>query len=165
VTADVSVEGRPGSPRTRNRIVEGLIRRGFANTPSWVAWAGTAAVLSGAGLIVTTAAIHLHLWLSGYRHVPNLDVLFLAQAVGGFILGPVIAAARLVILMAVGAFFMASSAGGLILSATVGFVGIHDGLDVPWATTSLIVELVGFVLFTIASAIAISPLLRSRSTA
>ena len=113
-------------------------------------------------MIVATAAIHLHLWLSGYRHVPRLDVLFLAQAVGGFLLGPIVAIGRQVALMIAGAIFMAASAGGLILSATVGFVGIHDGLDVPWATPSLVVELVGFVLFSAASAVALRPLLRSR---
>jgi hypothetical protein len=41
---------------------------------------------------------------------------------------------------------MAASAGGLLLSATVGFLGIHDGLGVPWAATSLTVELIGVVL-------------------
>lgn len=111
--------------------------------------------------MVATAAIHLHLWLNGYRHVPNLDVLFLAQAVTGFVLGPIIAVGRQLVLMLGGAVFMAAAAGGLILSATVGFVGIHDGLDVPWATPSLAVELAGFILFTAASAIAVRPLLRS----
>lgn len=48
--------------------------------------------------------------------------------------------------MIAGALYMAASAGGLILSATVGFIGIHDGLGVPWATTSLVVELVGLVI-------------------
>lgn len=163
MTSGVTVEGHHRPPRMRNRIIEGLLRRGFdENTPTWATWAGTAAVLAGAGLIVATAAIHLHLWLSGYRHVPRLDVLFLAQAVGGFLLGPIVAIGRQAALMITGAIFMAASAGGLILSATVGFVGIHDGLDVPWATPSLVVELVGFVLFTAASAVALRPLLRSR---
>jgi hypothetical protein len=163
MTTHVTVDGHHRPSWMRNRIVEGLLRRGFdSGTPKWAVWAGTAATLSGAGLIVATSAIHLHLWLSGYRHVPKLDVLFLAQAVAGFVLGPVIAAGRQVILMIVGAVFMASSAGGLILSATVGFVGIHDGLDVPWATPSLVVELVGFVLFASATGIAVRPLLRKR---
>lgn len=163
MTTNVTVGGHHRPSWMRNRIVEGLLRRGFdPGTPTWAVWAGTAAVLSGAGLIVATSAIHLHLWLSGYRHVPKLDVLFLAQAAAGFVLGPIIAAGRQVILMIVGAVFMASSAGGLILSATVGFVGIHDGLDVPWATPSLVVELAGFVLFAAAAGIAVRPLLRNR---
>jgi hypothetical protein len=42
---------------------------------------------------------------------------------------------------------MAASIGGLVLSATVGFLGLHDALSVPWATPSLVVESVGFALF------------------
>jgi hypothetical protein len=33
-----------------------------------------------------------------------------------------------------------------VLSATIGFLGIHDGLGVPWATDSITLELVGFVV-------------------
>jgi hypothetical protein len=103
-------------------------------------------VIVGAALIVATAAIHLHLWLAGYRHVPRLGPLFLAQASGGIVLAAFLAAGRHTVTVIAGVLYMAASAGGLILSATVGFVGIHDGLGVPWATPSLIVELVGLVV-------------------
>lgn len=106
--------------------------------------------------MVTTAVIHLHLWLNGYRHVPRLGPLFLAQAVTGLAAGPVIAVARQVLVVIGGAAYMAASAIGLILSATVGFVGIHDGLGVPWAAASLGVELAGFVLFSIAGVILVA---------
>jgi hypothetical protein len=39
---------------------------------------GTLAILVGAALVACTAAIHLHLWLAGYRHVPRIGPLFLA---------------------------------------------------------------------------------------
>jgi hypothetical protein len=157
------VESGPPSMPMGKRITEVLLSRGFgADTPPWARLAAIVSMLAGAGLVVTTAVIHLHLWLSGYRHVPKLDVLFLAQAIVGFLLGPIIAGGRQLILLIAGALFMASSAGGLVLSATVGFVGIHDGLDVPWATPSLVVELAGFLLFVLASSIALRPLLRSR---
>jgi hypothetical protein len=130
-------------------IRDRLLRRGFRpGTPWWLAAIVTAAILAGAALMVTTAAIHLHLWLSGYRHVPRLGPLFLAQSVTGFVAAPLVAWGRQAILVLGAAGFMAASAVGLLLSATVGFVGIHDGLGVPWATTSLVVELIGFVLFT-----------------
>jgi hypothetical protein len=57
---------------------------------------------------------------------------------------------------------MAASAAGLLLSATVGFLGIHDGLGVPWAATSLTVELAGMVLLGSASAVATRRLIASR---
>jgi hypothetical protein len=121
----------------------------------------TLLILIGAALIVTTAAIHLHLWLSGYRHVPRLGLLFLAQAITGLVGGPLLAVFRRLLAVLAAAGYLASSAGGLILSATVGFVGIHDGLNVPWASTSLGVELAGFVVLALAGAI----LLRARPTA
>jgi hypothetical protein len=96
--------------------------------------------------MVTTAAIHLHLWLAGYRHVPRIGPLFLAQAITGFVAAPLVAFGRQIVVVLGGAVFMVASAVGLLLSATVGFLGIHDGLGVPWATTSLVVELTGFVL-------------------
>src|SRR5664280_830791 len=37
------------------------------------------------------------------------------------------------------------TAVGLKLSATVGFLGIHDGFTAPWAMASFILEIVGFV--------------------
>lgn len=110
-------------------------------------------VITGAALIVTTAVIHLHLWLTGYRHVPRLGPLFLAQAITGLVGGPLLAVFRRFIAVLAGAGYLASSAGGLILSATVGFVGIHDGLGVPWASASLGVELAGFVVLAVAGAL------------
>jgi hypothetical protein len=86
--------------------------------------------------------------------------LFLAQAITGLLLGPIVGVSRQAVMLLIGAGFMAASAVGLILSATVGFVGIHDGLDVPWAAPSLSVELAGLLLLSAASAIALAPLLR-----
>jgi len=111
------------------------------------------AELLAAALIVATAAIHLHLYLVGYRHVRTLGVLFILQAISGFVLGPVLDVGRHLFTVVVGALYMASSAGGLVLSATVGFVGIHDSLTVPWATTSLVIELLGALLLGGAGAV------------
>jgi hypothetical protein len=108
-----------------------------------VHYARTAAIVAGAVLMIATAAIHLHLWLIGYRHVPRLGPLFLAQAVTGLVVAPVVALGRQAVVVLGAAVYMAASAGALLLSATVGFVGIHDGLGVPWAGTSLAVELAG----------------------
>jgi hypothetical protein len=124
------------------------------NTPRLVAVLGTVAILAGATLVAATAAIHLHLWLAGYRHVSSIGPLFLAQAVSGLALAPVLALGRLLAVVLGAALYMAASAAGLLLSATVGFLGIHDGLGVPWAATSLIVELAGMALLGGAGAVA-----------
>jgi hypothetical protein len=75
--------------------------------------------------------------------------------VSGFLLAPVLAWGRHLIVVLGAAVFMAASAAGLLLSATVGFLGIHDGLGVPWAATSLTVELIGLILLGVAGAVAL----------
>jgi hypothetical protein len=117
-----------------------------SGSPGWQRKAVLASVMAGAALILATAVIHLHLWLSGYRHVPRLGVLFLAQSIAGFVLAPVIAATRRSLSSLIGAGYMGSSAGALILSAIIGFVGVHDSLGVPWAGWALSTELAGVVL-------------------
>jgi hypothetical protein len=150
-------------PRPRPVTIKDFLGRGFPeNTPRLVAVLGTIAIVAGAGLVAATAAIHLHLWLAGYQHVPRIGPLFLAQAVTGFALPPVLALGRHIAVVWGAALYMAASAAGLLLSATVGFLGIHDGLGVPWAATSLTVELVGMVLLGGAGALAIWHLVARR---
>ena len=146
----------PFSPPPRRPVtISDFLRRGFPeNTPKLEAVLSTIAILAGAGLVAATAAIHLHLWLAGYRHVPRIGPLFLAQAVTGLVLAPVLALGRHLAVVIGAALYMAASAAGLLLSATVGFLGIHDGLGVPWAATSLTVELAGMVLLGSANAVA-----------
>jgi hypothetical protein len=132
------------------------------NSPRPVAVIGTVAIVAGASLVAATAAIHLHLWLAGYRHVPRIGPLFLAQAVTGLALAPVLALGRQIAVVLGAAVYMAASAAGLLLSATIGFLGIHDGLGVPWAATSLSVELAGLVLLGGAAAVSIRRLVASR---
>lgn len=105
-------------------------------------------------MIVVTGAIHLHLWMIGYKNIASIGNLFLAQSISGFVLGPLIVLFRRLFMVLAGAAFMAASVGGLLLSATVGFLGLHDALSVPWATRSLVIELVGFVVL-VASGLAL----------
>ena len=60
---------------------------------------------------------------------------------------------RQLIMVVAGAAYSAGSAAALVLSATVGFLGLHDGLAVPWATASLVIELAGLVSLTAAGAV------------
>ncbi len=126
------------------------------SSPAWFRAFIIGTMVLGAATIVATGAIHLHLWMTGYKHihVANIDYLFLAQAISGFVLGPLIVLFRRMFIVLAGAAFLASSVGGLVLSATVGFFGFHDALSVPWATRSLVVECVGFVLL-VASGLAL----------
>ena len=42
--------------------------------------------VAGAGLLIATAAIHLDLYLTGYRSIPTIGWLFLLQVIAGFVL-------------------------------------------------------------------------------
>lgn len=130
-----------------------LARRVSPVLPHRIEFLETGLVLAGSALVITTGSIHLHLWLAGYRHVPRLGAAFLAQAVTGLIAGPLLALTRHLLFVAGGALYMAASAAALVLSATVGFLGIHDGLSAPWAGWSIGVEIAGFALFSAAGAL------------
>lgn len=145
--ADPAAPGRARPGLLGRPAVAALLRRPPLRS------AATAPLVAGGALIAATAAIHLHLWLSGYRFVPTLGDLFMAQAVTGFVLGLALVADRRPVLAVVGAGYMAASAIGLILSDTVGFVGIHDTFSVPWATPALVVELVGLAVTATTAAV------------
>jgi hypothetical protein len=97
-------------------------------------------------MIAASAVIHLHLWMIGYKHIHLIGPAFLFQSVSGLTLAVLMLAYRRLITVAAGAAFCAGSVVALLLSATVGFLGLHDGLDVPWADWSLATELIGFVV-------------------
>ncbi|MFL6136464.1 MAG: hypothetical protein ACJ74O_01510 [Frankiaceae bacterium] len=105
-----------------------------------------AGILVGAAMVVVSAAIHLHLWSIGYKHIRWIGPSFLLQSISGFALALVLVTWRRLVAVALAAGFLASSIVALLLSATVGFLGLHDGLDVPWADWSLASEAAGLVV-------------------
>jgi hypothetical protein len=121
--------------------------------PKQLRAASTGAMLAGAALLAWSAAIHLHLWTVGYRHIPTIGPLFLFQAIGGLVLATVVAGTRRVIPALIGIALLGSSIGGLLISAWVGLFGFHDGLDAPFAQTSLVVEAVGIAVLAAAIAL------------
>jgi len=82
--------------------------------------------LSGGGLLVASAAIHLDLYLTGYRSIPTIGWLFLLQVVAGFSLGAVIVVTANRLLAAVGAIFALATLGGYVLSLWVGLFGFKE---------------------------------------
>ena len=65
--------------------------------------------------------------VAGYRHIHLIGPAFLAQGIGGLILAVTLDAYRRLAVIAVGAAYLAGSIGALLLSASVGFLGLHDG--------------------------------------
>ena len=92
--------------------------------------------LTGAGLLVATAAMHLDLYLTGYRTIPTIGPLFLFQVIVGFALALAILAAPFTPLTrrpgvdaaiaVAGAGYAIATLGGYLLSLWVGLFGFHE---------------------------------------
>ena len=95
-------------------------------------WRNLLLRLSGGGLLVATAAIHLDLYLTGYRTIPTIGWLFLLQVIAAFALGLAVLAipARMVVAGRVaavaGAGFAASTLGGYLLTVWIGLFGFKE---------------------------------------
>jgi predicted lipoprotein with Yx(FWY)xxD motif len=82
--------------------------------------------LAGAGLLAATGAIHLDLYLTGYRTIPTIGWLFLLQIITAFLLAALIVATGSQLASAAGAGFALSTLGGYALSIWVGLFGFRE---------------------------------------
>src|SRR6266566_196612 len=89
----------------------------------------------GSGLLIATAAIHLDLYLTGYRAIPTIGWLFLLQVIAAFGLGLAVLAIprRLAVALpatrlaaAAGAGFALATLGGYLLSVWIGLFGFKE---------------------------------------
>jgi hypothetical protein len=117
--------------------------------------AATVLCLAGAALLVVSAVIHLHLWSSGYRHIPTIGPLFILQGIAGIALALVVAITRRAWAALAGAGFAASTIAGLLLSVEVGLFGFKDSLSAPDATLSLVVESAALVVLAAAALVGV----------
>jgi len=89
--------------------------------------------VAGSGLLIATAAIHLDLYLTGYRTIPVIGWLFLLQVIAAFGLGlAVLAIPRRFVIprrlaAAAGAGFALATLGGYLLSVWTGLFGLVVG--------------------------------------
>jgi predicted lipoprotein with Yx(FWY)xxD motif len=82
--------------------------------------------IAGAALLVASGAIHLDLYLTGYRTIPTIGPLFLLQVIAAFVLAAAIAATGSWLAAAAGAGFAVSTLGGYLLSLWVGLFGFTE---------------------------------------
>ena len=108
--------------------------------------------ITGAGLLAATAAIHLDLYLTGYRSIPTIGWLFLLQVIAAFALALAILAAPLVLssrpaqdagLSAAGAGFALATLGGYLLSLWVGLFGFRE-IRTTAGVVAGVIEVVAF---------------------
>ena len=82
--------------------------------------------IAGAALLIASGAIHLDLYLTGYKSIPTIGPLFLLQIIAAFVLAAAILVTRHWLAAAAGAGFAASTLGGYLLSLKVGLFGFTE---------------------------------------
>src|SRR6266702_1437525 len=82
--------------------------------------------LAGGGLLIATGAIHLDLYLTGYRSIPTIGWLFLIQVIAAFVLGAAVLASAARLAAAAGAAFSLATLGGYLLSLWIGLFGFKE---------------------------------------
>src|SRR6201998_457681 len=85
--------------------------------------------LAGGGLLIATGAIHLDLYLTGYRSIPTIGWLFLFQGIAviaAFVLGAAVLASAARLAAAAGAAFSLATLGGYLLSLWTGLFGFKE---------------------------------------
>jgi predicted lipoprotein with Yx(FWY)xxD motif len=117
--------------------------------------------IAGAGLLVATAAIHLDLYLTGYRTIPTIGWLFLLQVIAGFGLAALIlvTGGRLGgriggrLAAAAGAGFALSTLGGYLLSVQFGLFGFRE----VRTTAGIVAGIIEVAAFAALAALAAMP--------
>jgi predicted lipoprotein with Yx(FWY)xxD motif len=104
--------------------------------------------LAGAGLLLATGAIHLDLYLTGYRTIPTIGWLFLLQVISAFALGLAVLVLGLRLAAAAGAMFLLSTLGGYLLSIWVGLFGFKE-VSTTAGIAAGVIEVVGFAVLAV----------------
>jgi predicted lipoprotein with Yx(FWY)xxD motif len=109
--------------------------------------------LAGAGLLATTGAIHLDLYVTGYRTIPAIGWAFLLQMVAALLLAVATLAHGGRLVAAAGAGFCLSTLGGYLLSVWTGLFGFRE----VRTTAGIVAGLVEIAGFAILATLALTP--------
>jgi predicted lipoprotein with Yx(FWY)xxD motif len=102
----------------------------------------------GSGLLFATGAIHLDLYLTGYRTIPTIGWLFLLQIIAAFVLGLVVLATGSRLAAAAGTGFALSTLGGYVLSVWIGLFGFRE-VRTSVGIEAAIVEILAFAVLAV----------------
>ncbi len=114
--------------------------------------------LAGAGLLAATGAIHLDLYLTGYRSIPVIGWLFLLQVITAFALAAAMLATGSRLIAAAGAGFAAATLGGYLLSVWVGLFGFTE----IRTTAGIVAGVIEVAAFAALALLAAAPATRGR---
>src|SRR5580693_1083109 len=155
---------RLGTVRGAGRAVRGNAER---PAPDWPA---IILRVVGSGLLIAIAAIHLDLYLTGYRTIPTIGWLFLLQVIAAFGLALAVlaiprrpAAALLAsrLAAAAGAGFALATLGGYLLSVWTGLFGFKE----VRTTAGITAGIVEVAAFAVLAALALAPAPADRGAA
>jgi predicted lipoprotein with Yx(FWY)xxD motif len=107
--------------------------------------------IAGAALLVASGAIHLDLYLTGYRTIPTIGPLFLLQVIAAFVLAAAILVTGNWLAAAAGAGFAVSTLGGYLLSLWVGLFGFTE-VRTTAGIVAGIIDVAGFATLAVAAA-------------
>jgi predicted lipoprotein with Yx(FWY)xxD motif len=127
--------------------------------PSGLDWRRLILRVVGAGLLIATAAIHLDLYVTGYRTIPTIGWLFLLQVIAAFVLGlaVLVIPGRLIIASrlaaAAGAGFALATLGGYLLTVSISLFGFKE----VRTTAGIVAGVVEVAAFVVLAALALAP--------
>jgi hypothetical protein len=104
--------------------------------------------IAGVGLLAATAAIHLDLYLTGYRTIPTIGWLFLVQVIAAFVLAAAVLVSGSRVASAAGAGFAVATLGGYLLSVWAGLFGFTE-VRTTAGITAGIIEVAAFAALAI----------------
>jgi predicted lipoprotein with Yx(FWY)xxD motif len=107
----------------------------------------------GAGLLIATAAIHLDLYLTGYRTIPTIGWLFLLQVIVAFALGGLVLVTGSRLVAALGAGFALSTLGGYLLTVQFGLFGFRE----VRTTAGVVAGIIEVLAFAVLAYLAATP--------
>lgn len=140
--------------------------RGTGPVSTRLGLAATVAYVAGALLVVWSGYIHFHLWDesgSYYRHLATIGPLFLAQAIGGLVIGILLVAVRRVWAAIIGFGYAVSTFVGFLLTVNLpnGLFNFKEIWAAPFAGLAFAVEVAAAAVLLVAGALC---LVRSAST-
>ncbi|MGH3204650.1 MAG: COG4315 family predicted lipoprotein [Streptosporangiaceae bacterium] len=106
----------------------------------------------GAALLVAAGAIHLDLYLTGYRTIPTIGPLFLLQVIAAFVLAAGILVTGNWLVAAAGAGFAVSTLGGYLLSLCFGLFGFTE-VRTTAGIVAGIIDVAAFATLALAAAV------------
>ncbi len=118
-----------------------------------VDWQHVGPRVAGAGLLAATGAIHLDLYLTGYRSIPVIGWLFLLQVIAAFGLAAAVLVSGSRLAAAAGAGFALSTLGGYLLSVQFGLFGFKE----IRTTAGIIAGVIEVAAFAALAVLALAP--------